>query len=201
MSNETISYGATPTDEPVESPNVADGPAPDRKLLIPLLIGALVFSFALAATFAVLWAQARDTSSSDVDDFLAKAAPDVEQRTRVLVDALANYDAATLEQRTKDVLALSTGNFRQDYQDAIDQGLGAALEEASASSRGQIIEGPDIYFNSPSEAIALVRTSQTTQSRDNPGGQTFTYVMKITMINTPEGWKADDVELLSQNSA
>ena len=77
-----------------------------------------------------------------------------------------------------------------------------ALEKSTASSRGQILDGPDVFFESPSEATALLRVEQTTQSNDNPTGQTFTYVMQLSLVDTTDqGWKADRVEILSQQTS
>jgi hypothetical protein len=100
------------------------------------------------------------------------------------------------------MLEISTGNFRQDYEETFSAGLGEAIEEASASSRGQILNGPEISFRSGSEALAIARVTQTTQNDENPQGNTFNYVIEITLIDTTDGgWKADRVELLSGQEA
>jgi hypothetical protein len=76
--------------------------------------------------------------------------------------------------------------------------LGEAIERVSASSRGQILNGPEISFRSGSEALVIARVTQTTQNDENPEGNTFNYVIEITLIDTTDGgWKADRVELLS----
>lgn len=175
---------------------------PRRRLLVPVLIAALVFAVALAVTFAVLWAQSRDTTAEEVSDFLGAEKSVVQDRASELITLLMNYDSTNLEEVSAQVLDLSTGDFAEDYEDILAGGLGTALERSTASSRGQILDGPDVFFESPSEATALLRVEQTTQSNDNPSGQTFTYVMQLSLVDTTtEGWKADRVEILSQQTS
>ena len=175
---------------------------PKRNLLVPLLIAGLVFAVALAATFAVMWVRSSETTPSDVAKFLGDERTGVQDRSTKLVNLLMNYDSTTLDDVSAEVLELSTGDFASDYEDTLARGLGAALEKSTASSRGQILDGPDVFFESPSEATAILRVEQTTQSNDNPTGQTFTYVMQLSFVDTTsEGWKADRVEILSQESS
>ena len=88
--------------------------------------------------------------------------------------------------------------FRKDYESTFESGLGGALEEVEASTRGQILSGPDISFRSASEAVAIARVSETIQNKEVPTGRTYEYLMEITLIDTVEGgWKADRVEVLS----
>jgi hypothetical protein len=183
-------------------PAVAGADAPKRKLLVPLLIASLVFAVALATTFAVLWAQSRDTTADEVAAFLGAEKSVVADRATELIGLLMNYDSTNLEEVSDEVLELSTGDFAEDYEDILSGGLGSALEKSTASSRGQILDGPDVFFESPSEATALLRVEQTTQSNDNPAGQSFTYVMQLSLVDTTtEGWKADRVEILSQQTS
>ena len=178
----------------------ADGPR--RRLLVPLLIAGLVFAVVLATTFAVLWAQSRDTTADEVEAFLGAEKSVVQDRATELITLLMNYDSTNLEDVSAEVLELSTGDFAEDYEDILAGGLSSALEESTASSRGQILEGPDVFFESPSEATALLQVEQTTQSNDNPTGQSFTYVMQLSLVDTTsEGWKADRVEILSQQTS
>jgi hypothetical protein len=169
-----------------------------RRWLVPGLIAGLVLALCLAATFFVLWLQTADPQAEDVKDFLATEKPDVEQRAIEVTNLLLTYDSTNLEEVTDKMLAISTGNFKQQYEDLIRvQGLGDALDEAKASSRGQILTGPDVSFTGPAEATAILNVTQTTQNKENPTGQTVNYVIRITLIDTADGgWKADSVDLL-----
>lgn len=169
-----------------------------RRFLVPGLIAALVIATALAGTFGFLWLQAVDTTPQEVGDYLSEQGPAAADVATEVATLLTNYDSTNIDQRRSEIVALSVGRFREQYEDLLSQGLGAALEETSASSRGQILQGPDISFVSGSEASAILRTSQTVQSNDNPGGRTFEYVMQLTLIDTPDaGWKVNLIEILS----
>ncbi|HYI46428.1 MAG TPA: hypothetical protein VE174_13305, partial [Actinomycetota bacterium] len=111
---------------------------------------------------------------------------------------LSNYDASNIDQVAERMLEISTGNFRTDYEETFAAGLGGALEEVEASTRGQIISGPDVSFRTASEAVAIARVTETVQNKEIPTGRTFEYLMEITLIDTVDGgWKADRVEILS----
>ncbi|HWC15177.1 MAG TPA: hypothetical protein VG929_11395 [Actinomycetota bacterium] len=168
-------------------------------LKVPLLVAALVVTTISAAVFATLYLT-QETSPTEVSDVLADEAPEVRDTATRVANLLLNYDSTNLEAVSQQMLEVATGNFREQYEEVLAQGggLGTALEEASASSRGEILEGPDVYFNSASEAIAITHVTQTAQSNTNPGGSTIDYILKITLIDTSEGgWKADRVEVLS----
>lgn len=182
----------------------AEEPAPPRRKawLVPVLAAGLVVSLALAGVFAFLWLQAVDTSAAEVARFLSEQTPEVHEVATEVATLLINYDSTNLDERAAEIVPLSVGRFRQQYEDLISQGLGEALEDTAASSRGQILQGPDISFASPSEAVAILETTQTTQSNENPGGRTFNYVMRLTLIDTPEGgWKVNLFEVLSQQES
>lgn len=173
-----------------------------RRWLVPALIAGLVVSLALAGTFGFLWLQAVDTSPEEVATYLTEETPKVHGVATEVATLLINYDSTNLDERAAEIVPLSVGRFRQQYEDLVSQGLGEALEDTAASSRGQILQGPDISFASPSEAVALLETTQTTQSNENPGGRTFNYVMRLTLIDTLEGgWKVNLFEVLSQQES
>lgn len=170
-----------------------------RAWVTPILVALLVVSLAAAAVFGFLYLTS-DVTSDDVGTVLADEIPEAQEVSRRVANLLLNYDSTNLEQVADEMLDIATGNFREQYEEVLSSGagLGAALEEASASSRGSILKGPDVYFRSGSEAIALMNVTQTAQSNSNPGGSTIDYVLKITLIDTQDGgWKADRVEVIS----
>jgi hypothetical protein len=178
----------------------ADHEARDlRRFLVPALIAGLVVALVLTGTFVFLWLQSVDTSPEEVGNYISDEAPVVADVALEVATLLSNYDAANIEERREQIVDLSVGRFRQQYEDLLSQGLGAALEETAASSRGQILNGPDISFVSGSEATAIIETTQTVQSNDNPTGRTYRYVMQLTLIDTPDGgWKVNEFLILSQ---
>lgn len=170
-----------------------------RRWVTALMAALAVIGLASAGVFGFLYLRS-DVSSSEVGAFLAQERPEIERTARRVAELLVNYDSTTLEDVSGEMLELATGNFREDYEKALSSGpgLSAALQEAAASSRGDIVEGPDVAFRSASEAIALMSVTQVAQSSSNPGGQTFDYTLRITLIDTVGGgWKADSVEVIS----
>lgn len=174
-------------------------PAAKKRWAVPVLVAALVVSLSSAGVFSALYLTS-DVSSDEVGSALAEQVPEVSDIGQRVANLLLNYDSTNLEEVSNQMLAIATGNFREQYEEVLSSGagLGAALQEASASSRGSILEGPDVYFRSGTEAIAIMRVTQTAQSNSNPAGSTIDYVLKITLIDTQDGgWKADRVEVLS----
>ncbi len=177
----------------------APEPLRARPWLVPLLAAAAVIGLAAATTFGILVLR-DDVTPPEVTDFIAAERPQIEERAAEVATLLFNYDSTNLDQVAEQMLEISTGNFREQFEQALAAGggLGTALEEASASSRGQLLDDPDVSFRSAAEAVATFGVRQTTQSNRNPGGRTFDYVLKITFVDTTDGgWKADRVSILS----
>ncbi len=189
---------ADPAQSVTDRPSSSEAP-PRRRFLVPALSAGLVIALALAGTFGFLWLQTVDTSPGEVGEYLSQEAPEVADTATQVATLLINYDSTNIEERRDQVVPLTIGRFREQYEDLLAQGLGAALEETAASSRGEILQGPDVSFVSASEATAILQTTQTVQSNDNVSGRTFSYVMQLTLIRTPEGpWKVNLFKILSQ---
>lgn len=191
--------GDIPVSRDIPGAHSSPAAAPPRKWATPLLVGLAVVGLAATAVFGFLYLTS-DVSSDDVGTALSEETPEVEEVSQRVANLLLNYDSTNLDEVSDQMLGIATGNFREQYEEVLSSGagLGAALEEASASSRGGILTGPDVYFRSGTEAIALMNVTQTAQSNSNPGGSTIDYVLKITLIDTQDGgWKADRVEVIS----
>ena len=197
MSDRAVTAPPPPPPPPPADAAVATGPG-RRPGAVPLLTAGLIVAVAIAATFSVLWLQSREPSAEQVGQFLTSERSEVEKRAVEVIGHLLNYDATSIESVSEQMLEISTGNFREQYEE-LSGALLSALEESKASSRGEILEPAEISFRTPSEAIAIARVSQVAQSSDIPGGRSIEYVLKITLIDTSDGgWKADRVEVLSE---
>jgi hypothetical protein len=152
----------------------------------------------LAVAFAALYLAGRATSPQEATTYLDEQRPDVAARATEVTQLLTNFDADSIDEASERVDVIATGNFKRDYRSLTGGGLSTALERASASSTGEITNGPEVSFRSASEAIALVEVTQTTRSRLDPEGQTFDYLMKITLVDSDGTWKADRVDVISQ---
>lgn len=179
-----------------------DAPAARRSRSLPLLVGLLVFALAAAAVFAYLWAT-KDTAVTEreVGSYLDARKDAVTDRATEIIGLMLTYDSTNIDEVSERVLGLATGDFRDDYASLVGGGnLKRALRRSSSSSRGQIVGEPDVSFRAPNEAVAILTVTQTVQSRENPAGTTTDYVMRVVLLHTGGEWKADGVDVLSEQS-
>lgn len=197
-------------DESLARPNAAtesqeDGDEvrrPRKSYLVPGLIAGAVLSFLLAVTFFALWLQASDPSAAEterqVSETVAAEKERIADTARQVVNILTTYDQTNADQLQQRMSAVATGSFLTKFEELFGAGLDKAIENASVSSRGQILTGPNVGLTSASRALAVTTVTQTYQNRNTPGGFTVQYVLEIGFVKTAtEGWRADGVELLS----
>ncbi|MBA2724604.1 MAG: hypothetical protein H0U53_01325 [Actinobacteria bacterium] len=173
-----------------------DDPQPRPRRLLAIL---LILSLGSAVAFAALWLGSKDTEPEEVTASLSAQSSTVEATATKVIDALLDYDSASLEEQREELLALSTGTFRDQYEELIANDLEVILERTSASSEGDIADGPDVSFESASRAVAIARVVQEVTARGS-GTKNVFYVMRLTLISDPSGWKADTLQILSQQS-
>jgi hypothetical protein len=172
--------------------NEYEGP---NRILIVLLVVAL----GLAGAFAALWLKSKDTEPVDVSALLAKDSPAAQAAATQVIEALLDYDSASLDEQQEALLALTTGTFREQYEELIAGELETLLEETSASSSGEIADGPDVAFETADRASAIARVVQEVSARGS-GTRNVFYVMRLTLIRSGGEWKADTLQILSQQS-
>ena len=141
-------------------------------------------------------------STEDVDEYLSENKQEVEERADLVIDLLLNYDADTVSYVADQMLDVTTGNFQSDYQEVVtggeSGGLAEALEQAAASSEGEVLDGPEIAFTSATEATAIARVRQTTSSNQTPEGRSIEYILELKFVDDDDaGWKADRFDILS----
>lgn len=103
----------------------------------------------------------RSTSPDDIDRALAQEAPKAHDTAEEVIELLVNLDAESVDVGGERILELSTGDFRDDYEELLP-GLGPAFEETGATATGEIVDGPDITFSASDEATAVAKVAQTT---------------------------------------
>ncbi|MGI8407653.1 MAG: hypothetical protein ACR2L3_04005 [Actinomycetota bacterium] len=173
-----------------------DDPQPRPSRLLAILS---ILSLGSAVAFAALWLGSKDTEPEDVTASLSAQSSAVEATATKVIDALLDYDSASLEEQREELLSLSTGTFRDQYEELIANDLEVILERTSASSEGDIADGPDVSFETASRAVAIARVVQEVTARGS-GTKNVFYVMRLTLISDPRGWKADTLQILSQQS-
>ncbi len=189
-------------DASLEQQPQPDAPATGRPVAFPVLVALLVFSLAVAAAFAYLWATKDDAvTAGDVETYLDARRDAVTERATEVMGLMLTYDSTNIDEVSEQVLDLATGDFRDDYAALVGSGnLKRALRRSASSSRGQIVGDPDVAFRAPNEAVVILTVTQTAQSRENPAGTTTDYVMRVVLLLTGGEWKADGVDVLSEQS-
>lgn len=153
----------------------------------------LVVATSLAVLFAVLAAvlavlALQDDGRGDDLDELREAAGR-------FGEVLVTYDYHDPEAHKDAVLALASGSFRQDYEDAFDQGLGQVITQVEAVSRGTV---NDVFLSSVESGQAQAVVSLDIEVSGTSGERTLLdqYVL-LTLIELEDGWKVDHVTDLS----
>ncbi|MFP5298984.1 MAG: hypothetical protein ACLGHL_08365 [Actinomycetota bacterium] len=159
-----------------------------------------IVALVLAGAFAFLWIGERDTSSDEIDSALATEIPRAETTANEVILAITNFDAQTFESVQDDLLPLTTGPFRADYQELLDAGLGEALEQGAIDSTGEIVDGPYIGMSSSERGVAVARVVQEVTSRATPGGRTVFMVLRLDLVKEGARWKADSLDVLAQST-
>ena len=127
------------------------------------------------------------------------------ERTTTLVELLMNYSSGSVAERSDQLLALSTGEFRDQYESLLKGGLDDALSKASTTAKARIVDGPDVSFTASDEASAVVRVIQTARLKGATLPRRIYYVLRFTLHNeTPDqdtpDWRAARLDILSQQS-
>lgn len=161
------------------------------KVVTPLLSAALV----AAVLFAGLWLMSRSTSPDDIDRALAEEAPKAHDTAEEVIELLVNLDAESVDAGGERILELSTGDFRDDYEELLP-GLGPAFEETGAKATGEIVDGPDITFSASDEATAVAKVAQTTTV--DGAERTVGFTVRLALVGHDDTWKADGFELLGE---
>ena len=161
------------------------------KVVTPLLSAALV----AAVLFAGLWLMSRSTSPDDIDRALAQEAPKAHDTAEEIIELLVNLDAESADVGGERILELSTGDFRDDYEELLP-GLGPAFEETGAKATGEIVDGPDITFSASDEATAVAKVAQTTTV--DGAERTVGFTVRLALVGHDDTWKADGFEPLGE---
>ncbi len=169
----------------VERPAAPEAPPPATSRPPALVLAvSLAVLFGLAA--AVLGVVAVRGDGGE-DDRLA----DLRRAAGQAGEALLTYDYEDPEAHRDAVLALATGSFRGEYQEAFDQGLGELIIEVQARSQGFV---KDVYVSAIDEerAEAIVVADVT---RNGAGGERtlFDIYILLTFVEVDGTWKVDQV--------
>lgn len=157
--------------------------APARRSAALVLATSLAVVFAIAAVvLAVISA-----GGGERDDRLE----DVRRTAGQFGEALVTYDHEDPEAHRSAVLALSTGAFRQEYEDAFDQGLSQIITEVEATSAGFV---KDVYVSELDAEQAQAIVVVDIEHSGSGGPQTlYDVYFRLTFVEVDSAWKVDQV--------
>jgi hypothetical protein len=183
----------------------SEGTTDPKPALPRWLIAVALVALAVAVAMTFLWIRDRDTSAADMDAQLRTGVGPVSERATTLTELLMDYNPGTLQQRSDQLLAISTGEFRDQYETLLKGGLGNALTKANTTAKAKVVDGPDVSFTSSREAQAILRVIQTAKKKGALVPRRIFYVLRFTLLNTstnPDSpdWRASRLDILSQQS-
>jgi Mce-associated membrane protein len=159
----------------------------------PRRSAALILAITLAVLFGIA-AAVLGVLAADRDDGDPRQ-EDVRRTAGEFAEALVTYDYRDPDVHRDAVLALSTGSFRDEYEDAFEQGLARVITEAEATSTGTV---KDIYLSELDEERAQAIVVVDIEHTGTGGPRTlFDVYMKLTFVEVDGDWKVDQVEDLN----
>jgi hypothetical protein len=171
--------GRDESDASEPEPEVADRPRSPAFILVTSLAVALAVAVAVLLVLV-----AGDDGESDRLQEVREAAGE-------FGEALLTYDYHEPDAHRDAVLALSTGSFAEEYEDAFDEGLAKVITEVKAVSKGT---AKDIYVSELGEADAqaIVVLDAEVDGVAGPRTQRDLYV-RLTFVQVDGEWKVDQV--------
>lgn len=170
---------------PPESP-AAPAPRPARSRAVPVAVALVVVSTALAVLAAVLAARV-DADRQERDD--------VRRVAGRFAEALLTYDFEHLDEAKERVLALSTGNFRQEYEQAFEGGLDTLLRETQARSQATVT---DIFVGEVEDGATSAIVVADARAEGSAGTRrTVSSYIRLELVKVEGRWRVDGVTNLN----
>lgn len=181
MTDPELASAPAPVDDGPEAPIV-----PGRGPGFVLAVGLAVLFAVVAAVLAVV-VVTQEEGGDDLEE--------LRQVAGRFGEVLVTYDYHDPDAHKDAVLELASGSFRQDYEDAFDQGLGQIITQVQAVSHGTV---NDVFLTSVDGGQAQAVVSLDVEVSGTSGQRTLLdqYVL-LTLIKLDGGWRVDQVTDLS----
>lgn len=171
-----------------EAPRAEDSPADEDAPEEPRRVSVLVVAVTLAVVFAV--------AAAVLGVLLARGGGDGEVETLRETagrfgEALVTYDYHDPEAHRDAVLGFATGSFREEYENAFDQGLSKIITEVQAVSTGFV---KDVYVSAIDDDAAQAIVVVDIEHQGTGGPNTlYDVYFRLTLVNVDGSWKVDQV--------
>lgn len=170
--------------EELPSPTEPVRRRPRSVLVLCIVLGLACLGFAVLAAVS--------TSRLDHERGDREAVEDVSGR---FASALLTYDYQDLPAAKKRVLALSTGKFRREYEQAFSNGLDVLFKETKATSAGTVT---DVFVGPIDNGTVTVIAVVDAVAKGATGGRRLvsSYV-ELQLVKVDGVWKVDGVTNLN----
>jgi Mce-associated membrane protein len=174
-------------DPGVADPDERDEPSAERagggRSAALILVTSLAVALAVSVAVLAVLLAGDDDGPDRVDE--------VRRAAGTFGEALLTYDHRDPEAHRDQVLSLSTGSFREEYEDAFDEGLGPVISGAEAVSRGV---AKDVYVSELGEADAQAIVVLDVDVTGIAGPRTLRdFYVRLTFVEVQGEWKVDQV--------
>jgi hypothetical protein len=157
------------------------GPSSRSRAALVLAVSVAVLFAVAAVGLAVLLAGRGDDGELD----------ELRQTAGRFGAALVTYDYHDPDAHRDAVLDFATGSFREEYQDAFDQGLGQIITEVQAVSTGYV---KDVYLSAVDEERAQAIVVVDIEHDGTSGPNTlYDVYFRVTLVDVGGAWKVDQV--------
>ncbi|MEQ4204987.1 hypothetical protein ABN028_25450 [Actinopolymorpha sp. B17G11] len=154
-----------------------------------VLVGVLAGLFVIALVGAAILGQ-RVAAAQDEERLRTEAV----HAARQLVVNFTTVDHRSFDKSTKGVLALSAGDFRQQYANASKE-LEQLVKENKTVSSGKVLYAGVVSFDPDSARVLVVADADVTNvAADKP--QLRTYRLQLDLSREPDGWRVVDLSFV-----
>lgn len=119
--------------------------------------------------------------------------------SRRFVTSLTTYNESSLASQRTDVLSMSAGTFRSDFDRLTGSAFADALHQTQASSQGKIFTLA-VSSVSADRATVLGIVDVTVSNKDLKTPRVDRQVIQISLVRAKSGWKVDGVTVLGKLS-
>ncbi|HEU4480376.1 MAG TPA: hypothetical protein VFS18_00700 [Actinomycetota bacterium] len=159
------------------------------RVIVPWTL--FVLTAAAAVTFFVLWQE--KLSEEEARDEVTEVA-------RSFISALTNFSADTIETDATEIRSYAVGDFEEEAETFFGGRAIEAIQEAEASSTGEI---RSLFVQSldDDEASIFGVVEETVENSSLPEAQTDTLRLEVGLIETSSGWKVNRVDVFQSPGA
>jgi hypothetical protein len=110
--------------------------------------------------------------------------------------ALATYDHADLGAQAREIRTMSTGDFREEYEESLGSDeVASALVASGSTATATVVDGPFLASLQGASARTLTVLEQTLDADGVEVADVRTLQVELSATRTPDGWRVDGVEL------